>query len=158
MSKINIGKILTSHGIKGNVKLESYAENPKDIFNYELFDGEDKQYKVKFVGTLNNNAFIAEIEGFTSLEVAKEYRNTLLWTEMESDENEIYIEDMLKANVKSNDGKSNGKILSIEDYGAGNVVEIQWNGEQYVESLPLIDEYFEEITKDLIVVKRPEYV
>ena len=63
--KIVVAKILTSHGVKGFVKLESYMEKPKDIFNYcnDLFDKNNKQFKIKFIGTLKHNIFITQVEG-----------------------------------------------------------------------------------------------
>ena len=49
--KIFVGKILKSHGVKGNVKLESYMDNPKEIFNYsnDLYDKNNKQFKIFYI-------------------------------------------------------------------------------------------------------------
>jgi 16S rRNA processing protein RimM len=160
MSKIIVAKILTSHGIKGYVKLESYAEHPKDVFNYQLFDANNKEYKTKFVGTLKENVFIAAIEGITNPEVAKEYRNTELF--MEADDDEIFLTELLGIEVRVlNDAfaiKQLGKIVSVDDYGAGTIIEIEWEGEKQSESIPFTEDYFKEITKEYLVVERPQYI
>ncbi|MDR2526828.1 MAG: ribosome maturation factor RimM [Rickettsiales bacterium] len=155
MTNITVGKILTSHGVKGYVKLESWMENKEDIFNYELFDESGKKYKIKFIGNLNNNCFIAEIEGITIPEVAKELRNTELYADLQSGINDIYLDELIGVEVRS-DG-CNGKIISIDNYGAGNIVEIEWDNENHTESLPLTDDYFKEVTKEYVIVDRPKY-
>jgi 16S rRNA processing protein RimM len=156
MSTIVVAKMLTSHGIAGNVKLESYTENPKDVFNYELFDVNNKKYNIKFIGTLKPNVFIVNIEGITTPEQAKEYRNTELFTILTDDE--VYFDELIGMEVRTTDSLSKGKIVSINNYGAGDIIEIRWDGERNPESLPFIDEYFKEVTKEYVVVERPQYV
>ena len=82
MSKnIVIAKILTSHGVKGNVKLESYMEKPKDIFKYsdKLFDINGKQFIIKFIGTIKENVFITKVDCIDTVECARSYRNAELY-------------------------------------------------------------------------------
>ncbi len=163
--KIVVAKILTSHGVKGFVKLESYMEKPKDIFNYcnDLFDKNNKQFKIKFIGTLKSNIFITQIEGINSPESAKSWRNTELYLDInllpETDD-EFYCEELIGLKVKSTDNKYLGEIIGIDDYGAGVVVEIKWQNEKMPEVLPFIEEYFKEINieEGYIVVERPEYI
>lgn len=167
MSKnIVVAKILTSHGVKGFVKLESYMEKPKDIFNYadHLYDKDGKQFKVSFVGTLKPNVFITKVEDILSMEAAKSYRNTELYMDMallpKTEDDEFYYNELIGLNAKSLDNKSQGVIINVDDFGAGVVVEIKWDGEKMEESLPFVDDYFKEINieKGYVVVDRPEYI
>jgi 16S rRNA processing protein RimM len=155
MSTILIGKILTSHGIKGYIKVESYTENPKEIFDYDLFDANNKRYKITFKGNLKPNIFIAELEGITDPETAKEFRNTELFADLDDDE--IYLDELIGLKVKATDNQFTGTIMSVENYGAGNVVEIKWSDEK-IESIPFSDEYFKEVSKNFVVVERPKFV
>ena len=163
--KIVVAKILTSHGVKGFVKLESYMEKPKDIFNYcnDLFDKNNKQFKIKFIGTLKSHMCITQIEGIKSPESAQSWRNTELYLDInllpETDD-EFYCEELIGLKVKSTDNKYLGEIIGIDDYGAGVVVEIKWQNEKMPEVLPFIEEYFKEINieEGYIVVERPEYI
>ena len=167
MSKnIVVAKILTSHGVKGFVKLESYMEKPKDIFNYadDLYDVNNKKFKIKFVGTAKPNVFIAKIDGIDDMDVAKSYRNTELYMDMdllpETGEDEFYYNELIGLKAKSTDGKSKGVVVGVDDFGAGTVIEIKWDGEKLEESLPFVDDYFKEIDVEsgYLVVDRPEYV
>ena len=76
--------------------LESYMEKPKDIFNYSnnLYDKNNKKFKISFVGTVKPNIFITKIDGITDMDVAKSYRNTELYMDMDllpdTNEDEFY--------------------------------------------------------------------
>lgn len=167
MSKnIVVAKILTSHGVKGFVKLESYMEKPRDIFNYsdKLFDINGKQFKIKFIGTAKPSVFITKVEGIDTVECARSYRNTELYMDInllpKTDNGEFYYNDLIGLKAKSLDGESEGIVVNVDDYGAGVVIEIKWNGEKMEEILPFNYDYFKEIDLDngFIIVDRPEYI
>lgn len=163
--KIVVAKILTSHGVKGFVKLESYMENSKDIFNYSnnLYDINNKQFNIKFVGTIKPNTFIVQVDGINSPESAKSWRNTELYIDtklLPRIDNEFYCDELVGLSVKSTDNKYHGNVISIDDYGAGTVIEIEWQNEKMPEILPFIEEYFKEINVEdgYIIVERPKYI
>lgn len=164
--KIVVAKILTSHGVKGFVKMESYMDKPKDIFNYSdnLYDVNNKKFKVEFIGTAKPGVFITRVEDINSMESAKSYRNTELYVDInllpENKDDSFYFEELIGLEARSVDGKSKGTINSIDDFGAGVVVEVKWNGEKMEESIPFVEEYLKEINleKGFILVERPDYV
>ena len=164
--KIVMAKILTSHGVKGFVKLESYMEKPRDIFKYSnnLYDLNNKNIKISFVGTLKPNVFVTKIDGLNDMDIAKNYRNTELFMDIsllpKSEENEYYYNELIGLEAKTIDNKSTGIITSIDDHGAGIVVEIKWNNEKLEESLPFINDYFKEINieKGYVLIERPNYI
>lgn len=167
MSKdIIIAKILTCHGVKGFVKLESYMEKPKDIFNYlnDLHDKNNRKFKINFIGTVKPNVFITKVDGIDDMDVAKSYRNTELYINMnllpEAATGEFYYNELIGLKVKDYIGKSEGVVISVDDFGAGTVVSIKWDNEKMEESLPFIEEYFKEMNVEngYLVVERPEYV
>ncbi len=164
--KIVIAKILTAHGVKGFVKLESFMEKAKDIFNYSenLYSDNGKNFKIKFIGKSKDNVFITQVEGINSPEAAKSWRNTELYIDInllpESEDGDYYYNELIGLEANSTDNKSKGKIISVDDFGAGIVVEIKWDDEKMTETLPFIEDYFKEIDtkKGKILVERPEYV
>lgn len=163
---IVIAKILTTHGVKGFVKLESYMERPKDIFNYSdnLYDKNNKKIKIKFIGTSKPNVFIVGIEGVADMDLAKSYKNTELYIDLkllpDTKDGEFYFNDLVGLKVKSTDKKSSGEIISVDNFGAGVVIEIKWEGEKNTESLPFVDDYFKEINihEGFAVIERPQYI
>ena len=163
---IVVAKILSTHGVRGFVKMESYMEKQKDVFNYsnDLYDKDNKKIKISFVGTSKPNIFITKLDGVEDMDLAKCYRNTELYMDIDllpkTKENEFYYNELIGLKTKSLDGKSAGEILNIDDYGAGIVVEIKWDGEKNLESLPFDKNYFKEISvKDgYVVIDRPDYI
>ncbi|HSQ97219.1 MAG TPA: ribosome maturation factor RimM [Rickettsiales bacterium] len=164
--KIVIAKILTTHGVRGFVKLESFMEKPKDIFNYSdnLYDKNNKQIKINFVGTSKPNIFVVKIEGVEDMDLAKNYRNLELYIDLSllphTKEEEFYFNELIGLKTESFDKKSKGKIVGIDNFGAGIVVEIEWENEKDLESIPFIKDYFREVNaKDgYVIVERPEYI
>jgi len=167
MSKnIVVAKILTSHGVKGFVKLESYLENPKDVFKYEnnLHDIKGKNFKASFVGTVKSNIFITKIDGISDMDIAKSFSGTELFLEMEllpkNNGDEFYYNELIGLEARTVDKKSVGIVKSVDDFGAGVVVEIKWEKESMEESIPLIKDYFKEVNVDegYVLIDRPSYI
>ena len=165
--KIVIAKILTSFGVYGDVKLESFTEKPKEIFNYsnDLYDKNDKLYHISFVKNYKNNVFICKIDGINDMETAKQLSNRELYIDIDllpsiNDSNTYYWEELLGLDVKTVDEKYFGKIVNIYDYGAGTIVEIKWNNEKIEESIPLSDDFFKkiDIKNKIVIIERPIYI
>ena len=55
--KILIAKVNSVFGIKGEIKIIVYSNDPHSIENYSLFDAEDKPVKIK----ITNNTSIKAI-------------------------------------------------------------------------------------------------
>ena len=159
-----VAKILTTHGVRGFVKLESYMEKPKDIFNYsdKLYDKNNKNVKIKFVGTSRPNVFITEVDGVNDMDLAKSYKNIELYLNLKflpkNKDNEFYFNELVGLKTKSFDGKSAGEIIDVNDFGAGVVIEIKWENEKNTESLPFVEDYFKEVNtrEGYVIIERPE--
>lgn len=166
LKKVVIAKILTSHGVKGNVKLESYMDNPKDIFKYsnELYDSVGKKFAIKFVGTLKPNVFMASIDGINDMDTAKSFRNTELFVDMDllpqiKDSETFYFNQLIGLNAKSINLNKNGIVSNVYDFGAGTIIEIKWEDEKIEETLPFNNDFIKEINieKGYMVVESPKY-
>ena len=155
-----IGKILTSHGLVGNVKLESFCENPSDIFNYELFDNVGKLLHCKQVGkTSNNNVFLVKFDHINSIEEAREYKNFEIYTKRSNfknlDNNQFYVDDIIGLKVQA-DGKS-GIVDNFYNYGGGDTIEVKWDNNK-IESIPFNNNYIKKIENGVVYVELPTYI
>ena len=143
-----VGKILKSHGVKGELKLISYTSTPSDIFAFnKLKYSDEKEIKIKKVGT-NKDIFIVSIEGITTRDMAEELSNTLLYVERESlkqaAENEYYFCDLKNCQVIDTDDNLYGTVTEIHNFGAGDILEValEDNKKEY---LPFADEFIIEV-------------
>lgn len=162
-NRIIVGKITTSHGVKGNVKIESFCEPKENIFKYKnITDKDNKKIIIRKIGTLNRQLFIASIDGITTKNDSDLLRNTELYISKEelqnSSENSYYINNLIGLPVVDiNDNKNTGFVVDLQNYGAGYIIEIKWNNGKN-ENYPFNNDYIKEIKNDIIYINKPVYL
>lgn len=157
---ILIGKILATHGLNGNVKLESFCENPQDIFGYTLYNNKGEAMPCKQVGkTSNPTIFLVKFDNINSIDEAKEYKNFEIFIKRkdlkELDKNQFYISDLIGKKVITD--TKNGVVDKSYNYGAGDVIEVKWNDGK-IESIPFNETYIKDIQEDVIYIELPTYI
>lgn len=157
MSKIVIAKVNSIFGIKGEVKLVVFSDDPLKIETYPLFDKKDNPLKVKItnknktiIGTSSGNPIIiAKIEGINNRNDAEKLRGRDIFVnreDMESlEEDEFYYIDLVGLDVLDMESKKLGKIVNVLDHGAGGIVEIKFNESKNIESYSFRDQLFPEV-------------
>lgn len=128
-NKILVAKITSAHGIKGAVKIQTFTCKPKDIFNYTpLYDINDKEYNLKFVGTAKNDTVIANINNVTDRTVAENLKGIELFATRDkiTNKNEILFNDLIGF-IITTDNEKIGIVTNILNYGAGDILEIAKN-------------------------------
>ncbi len=143
-NKILIAKIISAHGIKGEVKIISFCQNVKDIENYHCFDQNQEKISIKILNskaksTKNGDyVIIAKIENINTRNDAEKIIGTEIFTLRENfknlDEDEFYHTDLINLDVIS-DGKKVGKITNIYNFGAGEMLEIEFEQEDKTRNL-----------------------
>ncbi len=139
--KILIGKIISPFGIKGEVKIISYCEEPLKIETYPLFDEQGKALKLKIsnknktiIGTRDGNAIlIARIEGINDRNASESLRGKEIFVNRqdftETKDNEFYYVDLIGLDVIDMNSKKIGKVANVLDYGAGAIIEVKFDSE-----------------------------
>lgn len=120
--------ITKAHGIKGHVCVHSYCENPSDIFDYQpLTDAKGtEQFKLKSVGTVRG-MFVAVVNDITDRNEAETLAKTELYIdrsqlpEVEEDDT-FYVSDLIGLTVFSENTTILGKVVSVENFGAGDIL------------------------------------
>ncbi len=141
--RICLGKITGVHGVRGEVKLKSFTENPKDIANYGVLENEaqTKTFDIKIVG-YSKELLRAKIKGVDDRNIAE----TLIGIELfatrdvlpELEEEEFYHTDLIDLKVMV-EGVEVGKVIDMHNFGAGDIIEVSLNGNK--EMLPFTLEY-----------------
>lgn len=127
--KLCVGMITKVHGIKGHVCVHSYCDNPADIFDYHplVNASGSQQFKLKAVGTVRG-MFVATVNDVTDRNVAETFSKTELYItrdqlpEVEEDDT-FYISDLVGLTVMSETSAVLGKVISVENFGAGDILE-----------------------------------
>ncbi len=162
--KILIGKISSVFGIRGEIKVLSYCQHPADIEKYPLFDKNGNSIKLKISNKNKNSVssnggngviLIAKIAGLDDRNEAEKLRGTELFTDREGfkelTNDEFYQVDLIGLSVIDEARKNIGKVANVMDFGAGTMLEIQFNEAdpkrnlEKVENFPFKNEIFPEI-------------
>lgn len=162
--RICIGKIASSHGVKGLVKIAPFCED-FSLLNGKIFTSETGSNTLNI--TLKNSVgkyVLAQIEGITSPEQVKDIKFSLYIPREElpdiNDSDEFYIEDLAGLTALNDKKEEIGKIVTVQNYGAGNLLEVKpLKGESYF--VPFEDEYLPEINlteKYVIVMNADNFI
>ena len=126
-----MGAILGAHGIKGEVKVKSFAAKPSDIGGYgTLSDAKEKRrFDLSIVGTSDatRGILIARIAGVADRNAAEALKGTELYVARDrlpklTDTDEFYFADLVGLQAVSESGKVFGRVVSVDNYGAGDLL------------------------------------
>ena len=132
-----LGAISGVHGVRGAVRIKSFAMNASDIAAYGPLQSEDgaRLFELTVRGT-SRGAVLAEIAGVDRREAAEELRGTRLYIPRaalpKTEEDEFYHADLIGLPARTADGAAYGVVSGIYDYGAGDVIEIERENDRSV--------------------------
>ena len=124
-----LGVVLGAHGVRGAVRIKSFAMNVSDIAAYGPLQSEDGGARFKLtVHGVSRGAVLAEIDGIDRREAAEALQGTRLYVARaalpDTEEDEYYHADLIGLRARSVTGEPYGVVRGIYDYGAGDVIEI----------------------------------
>ncbi|MCP4021967.1 MAG: 16S rRNA processing protein RimM [Desulfobacteraceae bacterium] len=154
-----IGKVTGVHGLKGNLKVWSYAEsidtfNPGTNVFLKSKDQFEKQYKILTASAYKKGVMLS-LEGIDSRNLAQELvdkeilinRNDL----PELEEDTYYWQDLLGLDVIDKRRGFIGKIEHIFPTGANDVLVVKQNDQEVL--IPIHKSFIESIDIDAQTVK-----
>jgi len=132
-----MGAIIGAHGIKGEVKVKSFAGAPKAIASYgPLVDAKGRSFALSVTGQaspgkngVNQDVLIARIDGVGDRNAAEALKGVELFVARErlpkiADEEEFYLADLIGLEVVDQHGMAHGHVIAVENYGAGDLIAI----------------------------------
>ena len=134
---LEAGKIVNTHGIRGEVKIMPYTDSPELLAEFDrLFLGKAHTEVIIEHSRVFKNMVIAKIEGVNTPEEADKLRNKLLYMhrdDLELDEDTYFIQDLIGMEVKDADsGQVYGKIADVMQTGANDVYVVKGDDREYL--------------------------
>jgi len=126
-TKILVGKIVAPQGIRGEFRVQSFAEKPNDFKSFQIVCDKCESKEFHFVRTLKQNVIIAKIDGINDRTTAESLRGTELFVlrddlpKLKSDE--YYQSDLIGFDVVR-DGVKIGAVDGFQNFGAGDIIEL----------------------------------
>lgn len=159
--RILVGEITGAHGIRGDVLVRSYTETPDAVAAYgPLTDASGKKsYSLRIV-RVTSKGIVARVAGVEDRNGAEPLRGTKLYIERSklpaTDETEFYHADLIGLRAVAADGSALGKIVSVQNFGAGDLLELKpLEGE--TEFIPFENRWVPSVDLDagIVVINRP---
>ena len=125
--RFEIGKIVNTFGIKGEVKLTPYTDNVAKFKKIKNIYVENEEMEIE-EAKLQNNFVILKLKAIDTMAQAEELRNKRVFIkrpEKELPEGEYYIADLIGLNVYTDEGELLGKVLDIYNTGANDIYEVE---------------------------------
>lgn len=128
---VTLAVIIGAHGVAGEVRLKLFAEGLDSLKAHKSFNGGTLTLKSVKPG---NNGAIARFAEITDRNAADALRGTEITISRDAlpplAEDEYYHADLIGLPAVSTDGRHLGIVAAVENFGAGDVIEIEKTAEE----------------------------
>jgi 16S rRNA processing protein RimM len=127
-NQVTLAAIIGAHGIGGEVRLKLFAESAESLSRHKAVLVGDRQLTLKSVkaGGGAPIARFAEISDRTAAEALRGQLVTILRSALPPlEEGEYYHADLIGLPCESAEGELLGAIVAVENFGAGDILEIE---------------------------------
>jgi 16S rRNA processing protein RimM len=144
--RILLGRIVGAHGIRGDVVIDSYAGEPGNIGAYGPLSSEDgsKQLTIKVV-RVTPKGVVARVAGVADRNGAEALKGTALYVSRDrlpaAGEDEFYYADLAGLRADNEAGERIGSVVAMQNYGAGDLLEVRLDGQTITELLPFTNAF-----------------
>ncbi len=149
-SRILLGIAGAPHGVKGELRVKSFTEDPLDLGAYGPLETEDgTRLEVESV-RLGKEVVVVRLKGVRDRDAAEALKGKKLFVPREKlpapeEDDEFYHADLIGLAVVTSDGSPLGRVVAVPDYGAGPLLEIAPQGGGASVLLPFVKAHVPEI-------------
>jgi 16S rRNA processing protein RimM len=149
---LEIGKIINTHGVRGEVKIDPWCDSPEDFCAVKRVYLENKtEFAVTNARVINGNFILCSLSGIKTLEEAVKYKNKVLFVKREDlriPDDAVLICDIIGLPViDKNTGRIYGTLTDVLQYTCQEVYEItDEDGKQTL--IPNVPEFISERDTD----------
>lgn len=124
---VTLAAIAGAHGVTGEVRLKLFGEGVESLRRFRAFN--DSALTLSKLRDDGKGGAVARFVEVTDRNAAEALRGTLLTVPRSAlpplGEGEYYHADLLGLPAVSTDGTALGEVIAVENFGAGDVLEIK---------------------------------
>jgi 16S rRNA processing protein RimM len=162
--RIRVGKIGAAHGVRGEVRLLVDADDPLTVKKLGALEDEAGAREFRIVSLrAAKGHLIVRFDGVNDRTAAEELRNLVLYVRRDrlpkqKDKNTFYQADLVGLRVETSDGRTLGAIAAIQNFGAGDILEIAPTNGGDTFMVPFLDSFVPKVDIEggRVVVELPE--
>jgi 16S rRNA processing protein RimM len=127
---ILLGRVAGAFGVRGEVRITAYGEDPLSLLSYKTLVREDGSPALTLTsGRAAKGGLIARVKEVETREQAEGLRGLKLFVPREAlpepEEDEFYHADLIGLAVETPEGAGLGKVKSVQNFGAGDMLELE---------------------------------
>ncbi|MEO3428098.1 ribosome maturation factor RimM [Pelagibius sp. CAU 1746] len=133
-----LGVMVGAHGVRGLVKVKTFTEAPEDVAAYGPVSDKAgrRRWTLQVTGPApgKRDVVLAKVEGVGDRDAAQALHGTELYVERSAlpalaEEETFYHADLIGLSVEDPEGRELGKVAAVENYGAGDFLEVVRKGD-----------------------------
>lgn len=142
--RVILGHITGVHGIKGEVVVRTYTADPEDLDAYGPLGDEAGQraFTVEAL-RVTPKGVVVRFKGVTDRTTAEGLKGRALTVARAAlpapDADEFYHADLIGLTAVAPDGAVVGKVIAVQNFGAGDLLEIKRAGSKETDFVPFTD-------------------
>jgi len=129
--RLLMGRIGAAHGIKGEVRILSFTDEPLDLKDYGPFTTNKPGLSIEIeTARATTNVLVARLKGVTDRTAAEKLNGIELYVDRDrlpppDDEDDFYHSALIGLEARLTDGSVLGKVTAIPNYGASDLLEVR---------------------------------
>ena len=128
-AQVCVARIGAAHGVRGQVKLWTFTEDPLAVTRYGVLSTSDGARQFEIVQAREAKGFlVASLKGVTTRNEAERLNGVELYVAREkfpaTDADEYYHADLIGLAAVTTSGEPLGRVIAIHNFGAGDIIEI----------------------------------
>jgi 16S rRNA processing protein RimM len=126
---ILVGRVAGAFGVKGEVRITAYTDDPAALVSYrELLREDGSPGLTLTAGRPHKGALVGRAKEIATREEAEALRGLQLYVPRAAlpalDEDEFYLADLIGLRAVGPDGVELGRVKNVQNFGAGDLLEI----------------------------------
>ncbi len=124
-----VARIGAAHGVRGQVKLWTFTEDPFAVKQYGPLVTKDGTRRFEVTGAREAKGhLVATLKGIATRDEAERLNGLELYVPREklpeTDDDEYYHADLIGLAAVTSGGEPLGRVVAIHNFGAGDIIEI----------------------------------
>ena len=129
--RIALAAVAGAHGIKGELRLKLFGDGVESLSRSEKLYVGDVELRLISIRDSGKTA-VARFEGIFDRSAAEALRGSLVEIDRSAllplEEGEYYYADLIGLPAEDREGRAVGAVVAVENYGAGDLLEIEREG------------------------------
>ncbi len=145
MSRICVGVIKGTRGLKGELRIKPFTDEPKSIAAYGPVETGDGSHRLRLTRIkVSDDAVLAQAEEIETREAAEQLNGQMLYVDRKAlpflEDDEFYHADLVSLSVEGQDGAYVGTIVAIQNFGAHDLLEVKLKDARETALIPFTPE------------------